>query len=362
MTMFNYNKRDEAFNDLIDEVVFFASAQLKGEAIEGRDERLKQLNEGVVRYCAEGTRNEKLFADAGLEACKDPRFYKNNDFLENYNLVIAEVINAILPMVASNDFSRYLADVRQIGWGDTARFIIKSNELYKVNEIAEGVNRGVLQPIYNDEMTVNTRKTEVAASVDWYQVAAGVMDLGDFGIRYARSFEGYIFMKIVAAMTSATNSISGAYSASGFSNSNWTTLTERVSAANGGSAVYVIGTLAALNQIYPSAVGLQYGLGEELAKQGHLDRYLGARLIPIDQVLIPGTVNTTATLGLPNDTLYFIAADSYKPVKLVFEGNSSVVERDPDYTPDRTYRIRIQERVGVAAIVGSKFGTMTLGA
>ena len=362
MTMFNYNKRDEAFNDLIDEAVFFATAQLNNETIENRDERLKQLNEGVVRYCVSGTRVEKLFEEAGLEVCKDPRFQKNSDVLENYNLVIAEVINSILPLVASNDFARYLADVRQIGWGDTARFIIKSNELYKVNEIAEGVNRGVLQPIYNDEMTVNTRKTEVAASVDWYQVAAGVMDLGDFGIRYARSFEGYIFLKIVAAMTAATNSISGAYSASGFSNSNWTTLVQRVSAANGGSAVYAIGTLAALNQVYPSAVGLQYGLGEELAKTGYLDRYLGARMIPMDQVLVPGTVNTTATFGLPDDTIYFVAADSYKPVKLVFEGNSSVVERDPDYTPDRTYRIRIQERIGVAAVVGSKFGTMTLGA
>lgn len=79
------------------------------------------------------------------------------------------------------------------------------------------------------------------------------------------------------------------------------------------------------------------------------------------QIFTPdGAVNTTGTFALPDNIIYFVAADAYKPVKIVFEGNSSVVERDPDYTPDRTYRIRIQEYVGVSAIVGSKFGTMTL--
>lgn len=361
LKMFNYNKKDEAFNDLIDESVFFAAAQLNGEVIANKEARLEELNKGMVKYALTGTRYESLYESIGLEAMKDPRVQKNNDVLENYNAVIAEIINAVLPMVASKDFARYFADVKQVGWGDTARFEIKSNELYKVNEIAEGVNRGVLQPIYNNEITVNTKVTEVAASIDWYPVAAGVFDWGDFGLRYAKSFEAYLFLKIIACMTSATSELGGAYSASGFTSTNWTTLMQRVSAANGGAAVYAIGTLAALNQIYPSAVGLQYGLGEKIAEDGYLDKYLGAKLIPVDQVFTPdGAVNTTGAFALPDDIIYFVAADTYKPCKIVFEGNSSIVERDPDHAPDRTYNIRIQEHVGAAAIVGSKFGTLTL--
>lgn len=276
MTMFNYNRREDEFNDLVDEAVFFAAAQLNNEAVANKEERIKNHNVALMKYITNGTRMEAAFADKGLDLAKDPRFFKNTEVLENFNVVVAEVINSVLPMVSSQDFANYLAEVRQIGWGDTARFIVKSNELYKVNEIAEGVNRGVLQPLFNNEVTVDTRKTEVAASIDWYQVAAGVMDLGDFGLRYARSFEGYLFLKIVAAMTSATSQLGGAYSAGGFSNANWTTLVQRVSAANGGAPVYAIGTLAALNQVYPAAVGLQYGLGEEMAKTGYLDKYLGA--------------------------------------------------------------------------------------
>lgn len=361
LKMFNYNKKDDAFNDIIDEAVAFAAAQLEGKTIENKDSRLVELNKAMVNYAVSGTRYENLYAEKGLEIMKDPRVQKNNDVLENYNVIIAEVINSVLPMVASKDFSQYFAEIRQIGWGDTARFIIKSNELYKVNEIAEGVNRGVLQPIYNNEVTVNTKVTDVAASIDFYELASGVFDVGDFGIKYAKSFEAYIFLKIVAGMTSATSELGAAYSASGFNTQNWTQLMQRVSAANGGAPVYAIGTLGALNQIYPAAVGLQYGLGEQMAEKGYLDKYLGARLIPVDQIFTPdGAVNTTGAFALPDDVIYFVAADAYKPVKVIFEGNSSIVERDPDYTPDRTYRIRIQEHVGVATIVGSKFGTLTL--
>lgn len=362
MEMFNYNRKDQDFNDIIDEAVAFAAAQLEGRTIADKDARLKSLNNSLVRHITKDTRYEAMFTTEGTAMMKDPRVYKNADVLENFNAVVAEVINSILPMVASNDFARYFAEVRQVGWGDTARFIVKSNELYKVNEIAEGVNRGVLEPIYNNEFTVDAKVITVAASVDWYAVAAETFDLGDFGLRYARSYEGYIFLKIIKAMTAGTTQLGGAYTATGFSNQNWSTLIQRVSAANGGAPVYAIGTLSALNKVVPSVVGLQYGLGKEIADKGYLDKYFGARLIPVDQVFTPdGAVNTTGAFAVPDDVIYLVAGDmAYKPVKIVIEGNTSVVERDPDYTPDRTYRIRILEHVGVGAVVGTKFGSLTL--
>lgn len=360
MTMYSYKHGTEAFNDLVDEAKFFAIAKMENQKIENIEERVANHDAAIVRYCVEGTRFEKAFEDRGLEICKDPQFQRNTDVLENYNVVIAEIINAILPEVTSRDLVEPFAEVRQVGWGDTAKFIVESNELYKVNEIAEGVNRGVLQPIYNNEVTVNTMKTEVAASIDWYPVAAGVFNFGDFGYRYARSFEQYLFLKVVKAIAAGATALGAAYNVNGFSQSNYTTLVQRISAANGGSDVYVLGTLTALGQVIPSQVGLQYGLGKEIADKGHLDKYIGAKLIPVNQALAYGTINTTGAFTVPDDVLYFMPAYGDRPVKIVMEGNSSVVERDPDYTPDRTYRIRIQEYVGVQAVVGSKFGRMTL--
>ena len=362
MLMFNYHKNESnaAFNDIVDEILFFAEAEMEKKEIADYEERTRKLNEAMVRYAVEGTRFESRFEKDGLEIMKDPMVNRNRDVREAYNVVIAEVINVILPTVASKVYGKYLAEVRQVGWGDTARFIIKSNELFVVNEIAEGINRGVLQPIYNTEITVNTKTTEIATSIDWYPVAAGVADWGDFSMRAARSYEGYIHLKIVASMLSATEAMGEAYSVAGIDTENWTNIVDRVRSANNGAAVYGIGTLAALNKVMPDVVGLQYGLGEEISKEGHLDRYLGVRLIPIDQVTIPTTINTTAILGVPTDVIYIVAADAYKPVKLILEGSTSVLEDDATENADKTYNIRIQAKIGIASVVGSKFGTVTL--
>lgn len=360
MEMFSYTRGTEAFNDIIDETLNLASAYLNEKSVENKDERLKTLNLNLGVYCAADTKVAKYFEDKGLDAFKDPHVIRNKDFLDNFDAVIAQAINPLLPMVANFDMIRFLADVRQVGYGDTARFIIRSNELYKVNEIAEGVNRGVLQPIHNDEITVNASPIEIAAEADWYQMAAGVFDLADWGLRVARSFEQYIFLKVLGALTSGVTRLGAAYNLTGFTQANWTALAQRIAAVNGNSEVFAIGTLAALGSIIPAQAGLQYGLGKEIVEKGYLDRYYGTRLVVLDQALKFNTINTTAEFAVPDDMIYFLPVYGDKPIKLVYEGDNVLVEREPTRTPDKTYRVRIQERVGVAAVIGSKIGVLDL--
>ena len=361
LKMFNYRKKDDDFNALIDEGVAFAAAQKENKTLENRKERLAALNEGIVKYCVTGTRYESLYEAKGAEILKDPRVQKNAEFLENFNAVIAEIINPILPMVSNEDFIRFFADVKQIGWGDTARYIIKSNELYKVNEIAEGVTRGTMQIIHDDEVVINTKNIEIVTEVDFYQVASLAFDFGDFGLRAARSFEQYIFLKIVAALGSATTVNGAVYSASGFSKGNWSKIAQKVSAANGGAVVWAIGSLGALNNIVPAETGLQMGLGQRLADEGYLEKFMGVRLVCLDPAFAtPYGVNTDGDLAFADDEIYFIAVNAYKPIGIVYEGDTLVVERDFTHTPDKTYRIKIGMRVGVGAILGSKFGLLNL--
>lgn len=361
--VYNYNRSDnEQFNDIVDEAIYLASCNMSGKELPADyEERNKALNTAICRYAVEGTRFESKFEKEGVSIMKSPVVNKNADVYQNYNVVIAEIINAIAPTVVSRAYTRYLTEVRQVGWGDTARFIVKSNALFQVNEIAEGVNRGVLQPIYNEEYVVNCKTIEIATSIDWYAVASGVaIDWGDFAYRAGRSFEEYIMVKIVMAMAQVSEIAGEAYTINGVDTEDWTTLADRVSAANGGARVYAVGTMAALNQAIPSTVGLQYGLGEEVAKDGFLNRYLGVPLFPIDQAIRGTKVNTTADLMIPTNVIYMIASDANKPIKIVFEGDSVTVERIPDETTDKTYWIRIQMKLGIGVILGSKIGTINL--
>lgn len=359
--IFNYNKsNDQDRNDIVEAIFEATKSTHDKQSYKDSSEKKKSLNTAIGKYVVSGTKFEEKFATEGLDIFRNPLVVKSSQVKENFESIITEVINAVAPAVANAKYKDLFAEVRQIGWGQTARFNVKSNGLFKVNEIAEGINRGVLQPLYNDEFTVNTGKVEIATSIDWYAVAAGVFDWGDFALKVGVSFDGYVFLKILAAMTSATTQIGSAYEANGIDTTNWSTLCSRVSAANGGIPVYGLGTLATLNQIYPETTGLQQGLGSEIVKDGYLGRYLGTGLIAIDQIMVPGTTNSTATLAIPDNKIYITSAYGDKPVKLVYEGDSVVVESIPTDNPDRTYGMSIQMKIGVAAVVGSKFGTITL--
>ena len=361
LKMFDYRKKDEDFNSIVDEAVAFAAAELQNKTIENKDERLANLNQSIIKYCVTGTRYESLYEAKGAEVFKDPRVQKSAEVQENFNAIIAEIINPILPMVSNEDFIRFFADVKQIGWGDTARFIVKSNELYKVNEIAEGALRGTMQIIHDNEVTVNTKNIEITTEVDFYQIASLGYDFGDFGLRAARSFEQYIFLKIVAALASATSVNGAVYTASGFSKANWSAIAQKVSAANGGSVVWAIGSLGALANVVPAETGLQMGLGERLANEGFLEKFIGVRLVCLDPAFAtPYGVNTNGNLAFADDEIYFIGVGAYKPIGIVYEGDTLVVEKDATQTPDKTYRIKIGMRVGVGAILGSKFGLLNL--
>ena len=357
MEMFNFNSQDKTFDAIVTSIVDSAKTRFEAQT-EPSKEELRLQNEAIVKYALEGTRFEAKFEQEGLACMKNPQITKNETVRSNFEAVVAEVVNAIAPSVTSADYSRFLAEVRQVG------FIIRSNELFKVNEIAEGVNRGVLQPIFENEVTVNPSPIEIATAIDWYAVAAGVFDWGDFGLRAGRSFEAYIFLKVIAAMTSVTGDMIGAgYIANGYTPANWTNLVQKVSAANGGAPVYAIGSLGALTKVNTTGangLGLQYFVGEDYLSKGYIDKFLGARMIPVDPALVPTTINSTADLAVPDNKIYLVAADAYRPVKIVFEGTSMTVERIPEETTDKRYGIRIQMRVGVSAIVGSKFGRIDL--
>lgn len=360
---FNYNQSDEAiFNDIVDGALESVKLHMEGTKDRKAYEELQSdLNKNIAKYLTADTRFAAQCETEGSAILKNPNVTKSKDVREKFDAVIAEIINTVIPTTTSYKFGDEFMEVRQIGWGDTARFLISSNDLFQVNEIAEGIRRATLQPIFNNEVAVNCGPIEIATSIDWYAVAAGNFDWGQFGFRAGRSFEGYIMLKAIAALlSSAPAEGSSPYAQAGINNIQWTTLAERVSSANGGSDVYALGTLTALSQVYPSVTGLQYGLGQKIAEEGHLDRYLGVRLVPIDNYIIPGTINTSAALGIPQNVIIMVAADAYKPVKVVFEGNSVSVEWDPNYTTDKTYRVNIQMRIGVAAIVGSVAGFITL--
>lgn len=168
--IFNYTKFG---NDTQDEIVeTFVS--LSEKFLEGKSntqeykEANSSLNETFMKECVEANPNMKF---SGIEMMRNPMVFGDMFFKHRFDTILAQAITPVVPMVISNGYEN-LYDTTQVGWGDSAKYTVDSNEMWIVNDIAEGIARGGVQTSYNTEYTVQAHPKQVSVYVDWYAVAS----------------------------------------------------------------------------------------------------------------------------------------------------------------------------------------------
>lgn len=363
---FTYTKFNEDTADTL--VLSFGklvemSIAKKNETAEYKEAN-KNFSEALAEYCVEGTG----MTFTGLEMIKNPMVHTNPFYTTRFSNVLAQAITPAVPTVAASGYD-VLYDVTQVGYGEAATYTVDSNELFIVNDLAEGVARGGVQTIYNNEYSVKATRKQISTFVDWYHVVSGKQDWGKFGQKIGDSFVAYIQATVLKAMTSiidvdgkaATLGIAG-YVANDFDDTNWVTLARDVQLANGNSEIYALGTKIALGVVLPAdANGFRYNPKDDIVTVGYLPSYKGVTLVELGNALVPGTLNTaTPTALIADDFIYIIAMGSYKPCKVVIEGSNVSVSQDPLQSADHTFGMTIDMRIGTDVIVGSKFGIMKL--
>ena len=178
-------------------------------------------------------------------------------------------------------------------------------------------------------------------------VAAGKQDWGKFGVKIGLAYAAYIEGKVVKAMEScisganaAKHGISG-YIANNFSDENWVVTARNVQLANGGSDVYALGTKIALQNVLPEQTatsGFRYLEDSSIVKTGFLPAYKDVPMIELGNALVPNTINGKPQAIVSDKIIYMMAMGQYKPVKVVFEGNTLTVEKNPLEHADRATR------------------------
>lgn len=97
---------------------------------------------------------------------------------------------------------------------------------------------------------------------------------------------------------------------------------------------------------------------EERNTTGRLGIWEGVRLVEIPQRFAPN--DTTTKLVDPKKLLIMPTGDN-KFVKLVYEGDPQIREiSDGDTNMDMTMEYEYQVKMGIATVIGKKFGTWTL--
>ena len=195
----------------------------------------------------------------------------------------------------------------------------------------------------------------------------GKQDLGRFGVKIGLAYASYIQGKVVKALGSVIADAEkhgiGGYIVNGLTDENWLVTARNVQLANGGAAVYALGTKLALAEVLPDQAavpGFQYDENSAIVKTGYLPSYKDVPLLEMGNALVPNTINGTPEVIVPDDIIYMLPMGMYRPIKVVTEGNTVTVNQDPMASADHTYNMTVTMHIGVDVVVGAKFGAITL--
>ena len=310
----------------------------------------------LMKYCAE-------YAGIGtdVESLKSPATRRDKDFSKKFFGILQVATAPVIAEVVNQAFD-HIAEVRNAGWGDSFLFRIGSPALFQVNVLARGINRGAAQRIYDENLTLIPTNREITVSMDWYQIAAGRYDMGDYLFRVGRSFAADMSQLAYNAFDATFANLptplkySGAYDYNTFD-----TMVQRLQALNG-QAIYGFGSLGALAKILPNNDFLKLPFAEEWGTLGYLGSYRRVKFVEIQQNMIPSTIGTSMDFGISQNRVYLMPMSAEKPMKIGIEGNTMVYEADAESTPDNTIFVTTQMSYGAVLATANRYGIYEISA
>lgn len=136
-------------------------------------------------------------------------------------------------------------------------------------------------------------------------------------------------------------------------------LIEDVQAATGDEVV-IMGTKSALSKLNGmiATEWISNGMKDERHTTGRLGIWEGIRLVEIPQSFAP---NDTSKKLVDNTKLLIMPVADNKFIKIFNEGEANIKEvNDGNTNMDMTIEYEFQKKMGVATIVGKKFGIWTI--
>lgn len=340
----------------------------------------RKFNEQRLLFCAAktadsyGTEAPKTFEDFKTDAMSygsDPMFVRLLGAIDR------DVISPIFFDVLS-DVGMGLLQIETVPLGGVKEITVRSNDVFRMEDSDWGSARSASRNmLYSKTLTLTPHPYVCGASIKWYQDVVN----GDAGWYYNAIFGGMyskmyaILMSVLKKATAGNTYIPTGLTASTYTSSNWTKITDLVAAVNGVSVneLMAIGTRSALQNVLPvdgtgaAIVGLQYGLGETWFENGYLPKAGGIDLFPVTPAVVPGTQNSTIDTIDTGNNIYIMAKGGYgyKPIyAAVPEGSPIMLTATPNAgnalgTADLTIDINVQAMFDFKPVFATKVGVIT---
>lgn len=338
-----------------------------------RNTKEKMFRYAAARTCA--VSGEIAPASYGDFLKNQKKFMKDQTFLKVLAGIIRDVVTPVLPVTMSNALG-YLAETVNVPLGETYELDIASNDIFAFEDDSWGASRSKPSNyLYTKTTTLNPTPRTCKVTIKWYQMVGNDTDLGRFFNSIAAGMVSKITALVMAQMSAAASNSVLLPSNLQFTNTsaNWVTAAARVSALNGTgyTNAIAIGHPSALNKVLPSGAvnlssinldaALATMLGVEWARYGYLGDYMGVRLMPLVDAIVPGTQNTTMTSLVPTDRIWMLASNGLKPVYIGMEDGTPIeIQLDPRETGDMTIDIITTMSIDAKAVFGSRLAQITV--
>lgn len=299
------------------------------------------------------------------------RWYGDEQLYRVMQGIYTEIIIPILPATYSESVS-YFADVVEVGFGETYSLTIESNDIPVFQDAAWGAQRSVpANRFYAKDVVLNPTPKTAYVKAKWAQMLSNNMDWGKWLANLTAGLYGKTLAlwnaQMVAAASDTTLVPTGlTYT---FSSLNWVTLADKLAALNHTTVDNIIayGGAVPLAKVLPKDVtgstnvdmdaAIAALVGEEFLSAGYLGQYYRVRLMPLQNAIVPNTLNTV----LDNGKIWMLAGNAHKPLTIAYNSATPLtLEIDPMKSGDMEMGINLTIALDSVAVFADKVGLITI--
>ena len=357
MSVFSANNTDyDAMNNLMQDVA------LRREIYDAESDRVitnSEANAKILDF------SRQILGITDVKDVKGVRRALRDNARDWFDIIEDTVDKVIEVGLQDSDWFNELVDRKTIAYGDRQDWVVETDDaLLSVAKAGTSHHDHILQRLHQYQtITIPTDLYVVKVGADINKYVLGDVQWDKFINAIAKAYENMIREQVYAELNKMVTALPAQFKGNGVINkANFDLIIEKVSAANNGADVVIMGTKAALGKIATTAQITDYianAQKDNLMNTGSIQLYEGTRLITL-----PNRFKDAALSQLMfADDLYImpVIGDEGKFIKFIDEGDtliSEIMDRDSKYTSDiQTYEV--QRRMGVGSILGRYFGVWT---
>lgn len=264
--------------------------------------------------------------------------------------IVEEILaRTVVEGLQGDEFFNSMVDFRNLAMGDLNEFVVEDADLFVVAEAADGTQGIRRQRLGGSEtIAVPTTFKVVKIYEELNRVLSGQIDFNKMIDRVGESFRQHLLNDIYSLWSTATAEDLGGITyfpvAGAYDEDALLEVIAHVEAAAGGKPATVIGTKVALRNLAPSVQGTNSQ--NDLYNMGYYGKFYGTDVVAMPQRHRIGTTDFV----FANNMLIIVAGDT-KPIKCVYEGQSTIILGQLFGNKDLTQDYLYGEKYGLALVM-----------